>query len=386
MLTQLNLKNFKCFEVLKLPICPLTLLTGTNASGKSSIIQALVLLHQTMREHEWSNKLMLNGDGLKLGSVRDVVDQLHRHENIEIGLSYDDGLECNWTFKGQQDEMSMQVRKIKGDITDNKRLEINEQDSLHYLLPSKQSDLGLIMLLHGLTYLTSERSRTGEMHAQGDYAYASVGGSIGENMASVLHAKNDHIVIDGLVFEDTAPVLNKQTEAWMRHFFPGFHFANQKVQGAKTATLGVLTSDKTERYRPINTGSGITQIMPIVVAVLSSQQNSIILVENPETHLHPAGQSKMGEFLARAAGAGVQVILKTHSEHILNGIRRAVKNMILPPNDVALHYFRPREDVTENGGSQVQSMPMNAKGDIDNWPEGFFDQFEKDISQLIDWD
>jgi predicted ATPase len=80
MLTRIDLRHFKCFELLKLPIAPLTLLSGANASGKSSVLQAIVLLHQTMREHEWSTRLMLNGDAIKMGAVLDVVDKVHgRH-------------------------------------------------------------------------------------------------------------------------------------------------------------------------------------------------------------------------------------------------------------------------------------------------------------------
>ncbi len=77
MLTQLDLRHFKCFELLHLPLCPLTLLAGTNASGKSSALQALVLLHQIMREHEWSLRLMLNGESVQLGTVSDVVDKVY---------------------------------------------------------------------------------------------------------------------------------------------------------------------------------------------------------------------------------------------------------------------------------------------------------------------
>ena len=74
-LTRLDLQFFKCFELLKLPLGTLTLLSGGNASGKSSVLQALVLLHQTMREHEWSMRLMLNGASIRMGTVTDVVDK-----------------------------------------------------------------------------------------------------------------------------------------------------------------------------------------------------------------------------------------------------------------------------------------------------------------------
>ena len=86
MLTQLELRNFKCFELLKLPLEALTLLSGTNTSGKSTVLQSLVLLHQTMREYEWSTRLMLNGAVTKLGTVTDVVDQVNGRDSFGIGL------------------------------------------------------------------------------------------------------------------------------------------------------------------------------------------------------------------------------------------------------------------------------------------------------------
>ncbi len=73
MLARIDLQHFKCFALLKLPLRPLTLLSGANASGKSSVLQALVLLHQTVREHEmvhaWPTRLMLNGEAMRLGAA-----------------------------------------------------------------------------------------------------------------------------------------------------------------------------------------------------------------------------------------------------------------------------------------------------------------------------
>ena len=85
-------------------------------------------------------------------------------------------------------------------------------------------------------------------------------------------------------------------------------------------TLGLRTSEAEEFHRPVHTGFGLTQSLPIVVAALSAGKGEILLIENPEVHLHPAGQAMMGEFMADAARAGVQVVVETHSDHVLNGV------------------------------------------------------------------
>ena len=110
MLTGIDLKHFKCFDLLKLPLRPLTLLSGANASGKSSVLQALVLLHQTITEHEWSDRLLLNGGAIRLGTVADVVDQRARR-SCQIALRTDDD-EIRWEFAGEPADMSMAVTRV----------------------------------------------------------------------------------------------------------------------------------------------------------------------------------------------------------------------------------------------------------------------------------
>ena len=110
MITGIDLKHFKCFDLLKLPLRPLTLLSGANASGKSSVLQALLLLHQTITEHEWSHRLLLNGRAIRLGTVADVVDQRARR-SCEIALRTDDN-EIRWEFAGEPADMSMAVTRV----------------------------------------------------------------------------------------------------------------------------------------------------------------------------------------------------------------------------------------------------------------------------------
>ena len=377
MLTRLDLRFFKCFELLKLPLGSLTLLSGGNASGKSSVLQALVLLHQTMREHEWSTRLLLNGASLRMGAVTDVVDKVNGRYTFEIGVM-DDEYPYQWAFTGERSEMSMAVDRITlGDVM------IEKPEVLHYLLPPKADSTAtsLAHRLRGLTYLTAERVGPREVYPIDDRQSVTVVGPAGEHAVSVLHQGRDEHVLEGLALPDAPPTRLHQVEERMRIFFPGCGLAVQQVPQTNAVTLGLRTSPDTDFHRPIHAGFGLTQVLPIIVAALSATEEDIVLIENPEVHLHPAGQALMGQFLTEVARSGVQVIVETHSDHILNGIRRSVRAGKLLPAQVAIHFFRPRSaDV-----AQVISPQLDSTGNIDTWPEGFFDQFDKDTSHFAGW-
>ena len=377
MLTRIELQHFKCFERLRLPLSPLTLLSGSNASGKSSVLQALVLLHQTMREHEWSTRLMLNGAAIRLGTVSDVVDKVHGRRTFEIDL-VDGELAYHWTFAGERSEMSMAVDRVAVGGATNEKPEV-----LRYLLPSNAdaTATSLADRLRRLTYITAERVGPREVYTLEDRQIAPVVGPVGEHAVSVLHWGRDEHVLDDLALPGVAATRLRQVEERMRTVFPGCALVVEHVPQANAVTLGLRTSDDTDFHRPIHAGFGLTQILPIVIAALSSTQEDILLIENPEVHLHPAGQALMGQFLGDVARAGVQVIVETHSDHVFNGIRRSVKAGRLAAEQVAIHFFRPRS--TE--AAQVLSPLLDSSGNIDTWPDGFFDQFDKDMNYFAGW-
>jgi predicted ATPase len=124
-----------------------------------------------------------------------------------------------------------------------------------------------------------------------------------------------------------------------------------------------------------------------VTALLSSQPGSLLLLENPEAHLHPQGQVKMGELMARAANAGVQIICETHSDHILNGIRLASKGVPetakIDPANVALHFFQRSKEVINKPSVEILTPELDEEGRLDFWPEGFFDEWGKSLDKLL---
>ena len=290
MLTRLDLRFFKCFELLRLPLGSLTLLSGPNSSGKSSILQALVLLHQTMREHEWSTRLALNGAGVHLGTVVDVVDEVHGRTGFEIGVATAESA-CHWVFDGDRREMSMLVSRVS---VDDRSMEL--PSALRHLLPPSAdgSVSPLAERLRGLTYITAERVGPQEAYPLEDPHDADLVGAKGEHAVSVLHWGRDESVLPMLVLPNAPPKRLRQVEARMRTLFPGCGVDLQQVPQTNAVTLGLRTSDDTGFHRPIHTGFGLTQILPIVVAALSETEGDIMLIENPEVHLHPAGSSVDG--------------------------------------------------------------------------------------------
>ena len=377
MIKRLDLKTFKCFKLLRLPLGPLTLLSGTNASGKSSVLQSLVLLHQTMQENEWSTRIMLNGSATVLGTVTDVVDQEHGTNGFEIGLA-DDDTGCHWSFVGDRSDMSLQVGKVEvhGDVADN-------PNTLQFLLPTDANEAtrALAGLIRTLTYITAEREGPRDVYPLEDQHAVTRVGPRGENAVSVLYRSRDETISAPLMIAGAAPTLRHQVGARLDTFFPGCAVDVQQVRNANAVTLGIRTSEATGFLRPIHCGFGITQILPIVVAALSVPKDSLLLIENPEVHLHPAGQALMGQFMADVAHSGIQMIVETHSDHVLNGIRRAVRSGRLPAEEVALHFFRARS----TDAPQALSPTLDSSGNVDAWPEGFFDQFDRDMDYFAGW-
>lgn len=405
MITRLDLEYFKCFSSLKLPLAPLTVLSGSNASGKSSIMQVMALLHQTIREHEWSTRLMLNGDAVQLGTVADVIDQVEGRRSVGVAL-HDGEQVYKWKFVGERSEMSMEVEEVTVDANSEAKPE-----KLRWLLPDlggeepsprsrwmpwprrgsddrradADDDHSLAFRLRDLTYLTAERLGPRDYYPLEDPQLAPVVGRAGEHTVSVLQSDEERSIIPDLVLRGVSRNRLRQVEARMARFFPGCELAMETVPRANVVRLGVRTSRNTEFHRPGHTGFGLTQVLPIVVASLSMQEQGILLIENPEVHLHPGGQASMGQFVAEVAAAGVQVVVETHSDHVLNGVRRAVKDGKLRADDVALHFFRSRPG--DGGGPlpQVESPALDSDGNIDVWPDGFFDQFDRDMNYFAGW-
>ncbi len=383
MVTQVELRYFKCFEFLTLPLRQLTLLSGSNASGKSSVLQAFCVLNQTMRDFEWSPRLMLNGSVVTLGTVMDIVDQVHGRGNVHITLVHEDIEKFHWVFEGGPEGMSMDLKDGFYQLKNEDKAHFDTRQLLHYLSPNSLSDHSLIHRLRKMTYLTAERLGPREYYPYDDPLFTSTVGSCGEHTASILYNSSSEPVLEQLVVTSSPPTRLRQVESRLASFFPGCTLELTPVERANAISIGIRMSNETKFLRPVNSGFGLTQVLPIIVAALSAEKGDFLLIENPEVHLHPAGQSQMGRFLAEIASAGIQIMIETHSDHILNGIRRAVKDNMISHKNVAFHFFRQRELSDIDGEPQVESPRIDSHGNVDYWPSGFFDQFDNDMLYFL---
>ena len=183
MLTPIQLEHFKCFEVLKLPLADLTLLSGANATGKSSVLQSLLLLHQTLRFNQSSSDIVLNGYAVQLGTVGDVVDQTSGRGTIAIELHSSD-FECRWTMEAADRRMlGFPVHQISWRTApkwSNKELVVNVEEKLDYLLPQLISKSppaqSVVQSLLQLSYVSADRSAPREAYPVAvDSLYPNIG-------------------------------------------------------------------------------------------------------------------------------------------------------------------------------------------------------------------
>jgi predicted ATPase len=390
MLNRLHIQNFKCFEALSLPLSPMTLLTGFNAAGKPTTIQAMLLLAQTQRQGGRLPLVPLNGPLTRLGSPGDVLRDGGRSELV-LGI---ETAECqaDWLIAPDVNHGGhvLHIKQITWQIGRQAPKTTAFRKGISNLLPqAAPSPLKKVThCLAELIFLSAMRIGTTEVFPapeQPDPVWADVG-SQGEFAAWWFEKQLDAEVDPARRHpNESASILRKQFNAWASELFPGAEANAQRISGTSLVRLELRNHDADEWRRPANIGYGLTYAFPILVAGLIAKPGQLLIIDSPEAHLHPLGQSRMGSFLAMLATSGVQVIVETHSDHVLNGVRLAIKSGALSPEQTAIHFFnyRPRSGTDP---AHVVSPQVDATGNLSEWPLGFFDQAERDMAVLVGWD
>ena len=371
MLSSVKLINFKCFEELELDCKSLNLLCGLNGMGKSSIIQALLVLRQSFETRELLNgRLVLGGERADLGTGADILFDDAERDVVgfalrDIGIM--DEWEMEFSYSATADQLS-----VSGD----------GHDSFEEYVPYEWQ---AVPPFGGhLTYVNAERvgprksyplsdvlARRGEFGANSEYAW----NYLNRHQNDLLAADDPRCVGIG------QRRLSNVVDQWLQYVSPGAHLRLEEVQPADAIIPG-FSFDRTgdvesRRFRATNVGFGLSYTLPVILALLAPA-GTLCLIENPESHLHPRGQTKLAELASRAAIAGVQIFVETHSDHFMDGVRIAVRDELIAPEDVAFHYFE------RDGNKAVVSSPqVDADGRLSEWPEGFFGQHEENLVRLL---
>ena len=355
MIHSVAIRNFKAFREASLNFGKLTLLTGVNSSGKSSVLQALLLADDAATASPW---VQLNGRrGLALGEAQDVLCRDAAERHIELSVTAD-GVTDTYKLGIPAEGRALVLERLEPDSTPNqRRWRIGSYLGAERLGPR---DL-------------SEVAPTG-----GDEVDVGVSG---EFTAYALARFGRRPVAELMQHPSTSesnlsPTLGAQVEAWLSSIGRPIQVSATWLSQASAAALRFRDPEVTAEWtRPANVGFGLTCALPIIVASLGIQPSSLLMVENPEAHLHPRGQSEIGKFLVRLAASGVQTLVETHSDHVVNGVRIAAAGEgILAPDAVAIHYL--------DGDGAVSEIAMNRSGGLSDWPNGFFDQAEHDLAAV----
>jgi predicted ATPase len=385
-ITGLQIKNFKCFKELRVSLSNLNLLTGFNASGKSTLVQSLLLLAQTLRTKQETASVQINGPLVNLGTPGDVLHQGDLASEVEVGIS-EGNSRLNWVMKPSRSEEKRCLRVYKVALDDDGRSsEEIDPPSLPNLMPhvlETASSTELIGGLKLLVYLSAARevqTDTFPTPNDPDPIHADVG-AFGQFAPWWFHYFDDTEIEKQKCLETvTARTLRAQVNAWLGDLFPGSEANSQAIPNTQLVRLELRTKSTDEWRRPSNTGYGIGYAFPILVACLLAKKDQIVVIDSPEAHLHPKGQSQMGRFLARMAASGLQLIIETHSDHLLNGLRVALREQIVDPAQVCIYFFSQTQGI-----NAVSSIRVDRNGNLSDWPKGFFDQAERDLSNLAGW-
>lgn len=362
MIRRIHLKNFKCFNNNIFPLKKLNLFTGFNASGKSTVLQALILPTQ-LKTKSNSSFLQLNGCHLKLGSTGDVLSRNANNRNIEFIY-----------------EIENIEKKI---ILDASKRGTNTLD----ILSDKSDAQYLADYLTNLIYISAVRLGCQDVFPIPEDSNNINVGECGQYAPWFFNQFSDSDVCSQKLHSNE-PSLNfrKQFNAWINDIFPDAEANTEIIEKTPLVRLELKKNRYEDWVRPANIGYGYSYAFPILVAGLLAKKNDILIIDSPEAHLHPRGQSQMAQFLAKIASAGVQVIIETHSDHILNGIRIAVRKEILASEDSNVLFFSTKY---ENDKTQfinhISNPIIDPNGNLSDWPEGFFDQYEQDLSVLNGW-
>lgn len=378
MINDIHLTNFKCFQKVKIPLKRLTVLSGGNGVGKSSVIQALLLLRQAGDQARLLAGAVDRTDGkrqlfsinlndtyrLSLGNSATLTNADIDSDTVVLGVSSNDTdcIMCGFEASTTKPTTSIACVEASEDLLERASVFSIFQREFHYLV--------------------AERVGPRDLQPMADQLFTSTGyeGEFTAFAISQAEAES-RIVAPTLCIEPESKLFRVQLEAWMGRMVPGAQIFTTPHPDLNRVQMAIGRRGATAKaLPPANTGFGISYALPVVVSGLLAAPGSMLIVENPEAHLHPGAQTAIGIFLASVASAGVQVLVETHSENVLNGVRLAVLRDIIPHDDASFVFL----SLGEGPGQPIlHPITMDKAAELTSWPPGFFDQQGADLAEMM---
>ncbi len=336
MINKINIKGLKCFNDVELTLKNLTLLAGKNSMGKSTVIQAILALIQ-------NGNNPFSGEYINIGKISELKNRYVGSTEIQISIN---------------DKFS---KIIRDDYSKVKTKGKKEKLNIKYLCADR---IGVRD-----TY-SKELSNSDDIGVKCEYAYQYLekhADDKWENSKFVYNPKSK------LTF-------GGQVDYWLNEIV-GYTIRAEEIDRTELIRVSFNANGLVNNIRPKNVGTGVSYIAEIIIAALSCETGDIVIIENPEIHIHPSGQSKFVSFLAFLAQNGIQVIVETHSDHIYNSVRKSIHNDEIECDNVSIYFFEQISD----GTSRPFFIPINEDGKAEQQREGFFDQTKKDLEEILGW-
>lgn len=431
MLRSLRLKNFKAFaDTGPMDVKPVTLLLGPNSSGKSTIIQSLLLLKQTAESRDLSNPLVTHGAYLKLGEYRDYIHGQDRNKGLSLQFTFDATISYSrWReyspasprvaleveFAYNQKMLRPVLQRIEAAMytTPARRIEIRRAPNGKFVSTMTVEGEDEIRLpvdsvdkFYGPNFPLVRPKRSRALRAKGPdtiddktmfarITWLELGNAIEQLFRSMYYlgplrdephrvyvATGEQPGDVGLKGERSVDVLwhasrrKASREAvlgpineWVRRFGIAREVALRRV-GGNNYSVAITDPASGLVVNLVDVGFGASQLLPLIVQGFAAERGSTLLIEQPEIHLHPSAQSELGDLLLQIADSGKTIIAETHSEQLLRRIQRRVAESPTLRSKLAIYYCQPHPD-----GTELREIKLNDLGQLEpeSLPPNFFE-------------
>ena len=378
MINKVTLEGFKCFGKRTLfPLSQVSILTGLNGRGKSTLIQAILSTTQSLTQSGLSS-IEWNGALVSLGEFDDVLTRGFDSGEIGFGFETDDNVDKTLSFSLRKDNTKSQsalfssllvdgvdrVTEMGLMTADNERLMDADGKMLIVKELGSTSDIVSWHNFRNASYVSADRQgpvNRVKYVVQDDKLHLDVHGS---NLLNILEAMTDQ--------------QRESVRKAMSEILRGGSLS--VVKENEDVVLSLDSTDSGAFFKPTNVGYGYGYILSTLVALELAEEKSLFVIENPEAHLHPGAQAALTEHLLQVTNAkSLQLIIETHSDHIINTCLVEVKKKRISPEAISLLFFgKEADDVCD-----VRRLDITDQGRVKDAPVDFFDQIDKSLEVLV---